>query len=51
MSLMLVLTPHGSLTLRREDATTVPELERRARLEKAFGRGAGHGLLLSLIHI
>jgi hypothetical protein len=45
MSLALVLTPHGSLTLRREGETTVPELEHHARLERAFGRGTGHGLL------
>jgi non-specific serine/threonine protein kinase len=43
MSLAPVLTPHGSLTLRREDET--PELEHGARLEMAFGRGTGHGLL------
>jgi superfamily II DNA or RNA helicase len=45
MSLALVLTPHGSLTLRQEDETTLPELHHRTRLERAFGRGSGHGLL------
>jgi superfamily II DNA or RNA helicase len=45
MRLALVLTPHGLLTLRRESETAMPELEHGARLEKAFGRGAGHGLL------
>src|ERR1700692_619922 len=43
MSPALVLTPHGLLTLRREGET--PELANGARLETAFGRGAGHGLL------
>jgi superfamily II DNA or RNA helicase len=40
-----VLTPHGVLTLRRDEA--VPELEpaQGARLEQAFLRGSGHGLL------
>jgi superfamily II DNA or RNA helicase len=45
MSLTLVLTPHGSLTLRQEADTAVPELEHRVQLERAFARGAGHGLL------
>jgi superfamily II DNA or RNA helicase len=43
MSLAPVLTPHGLLTLRRTDDT--PELAQGARLETAFGRGSGHGLL------
>src|SRR5262249_47778335 len=43
--LMPVLTPHGVLTLRRDEEA--PELEpaRGARLEQAFRRGPGHGLL------
>src|SRR5258708_33921273 len=45
MRLVLVLTPHGSLTLRREGETAMPELEHGVRLELAFGRGTGHGLL------
>jgi superfamily II DNA or RNA helicase len=45
MSLALVLTPHGSLTLRREGEMTTPEPAHGARLEAAFGRGTGHGLL------
>jgi superfamily II DNA or RNA helicase len=43
MRLALVLTPRGLLTLRREGEA--PELEHGARLEMAFGRGTGHGLL------
>jgi superfamily II DNA or RNA helicase len=43
MSQTLVLTPHGSLTLRPEGNTAASELG--ARLEAAFGRGPGHGLL------
>jgi superfamily II DNA or RNA helicase len=45
MMLMPVLTPHGVLTLRRDEAA--PELEpaQGARLEQAFLRGPGHGLL------
>jgi superfamily II DNA or RNA helicase len=45
MSQTLVLTPHGSLTLRQEADTSVPELKHRLNLERAFARGAGHGLL------
>jgi superfamily II DNA or RNA helicase len=45
MRLAPILTPHGLLTLRREGETTMPELKHGARLEIAFGRGAGHGLL------
>jgi hypothetical protein len=43
--LMPVLTPHGVLTLRRDEEA--PELEptQGTRLERAFGRGSGHGLL------
>src|ERR1700693_6246109 len=45
MSLALALTPHGLLTLRRDGEPTMPELAHGARLERAFGRGSGHGLL------
>ena len=45
MNLALVLTPHGALTFRREGETATPEPAHGARLEAAFGRGAGHGLL------
>jgi superfamily II DNA or RNA helicase len=43
--LMPVLTPHGVLTLRRDEEA--PELEpaQGAKLEQAFRRGPGHGLL------
>jgi non-specific serine/threonine protein kinase len=42
---MPVLTPHGVLTLRRDEEA--PELEpaQGAKLEQAFRRGPGHGLL------
>src|SRR6516164_1245051 len=40
-----VLTPHGLLVLRPEGDAPALEPERAARLEKAFARGAGHGLL------
>ncbi len=43
MGLTLALTPHRLLTLRRDGGTT--EIEHGARLEEAFGRGSGHGLL------
>jgi hypothetical protein len=43
MSLAPVLTPHGLLTLRRTDETA--GLAHETRLEAAFGRGSGHGLL------
>jgi non-specific serine/threonine protein kinase len=45
MSLAPVLTPHGVLTLRPTGEMTDAEAERGARLEQAFARGAGHGLL------
>ena len=44
-----VLSPRGVLTLVRSleaDAALVPEAERDVRLEQAFARGSGHGLLL-----
>ena len=45
MMLALVLTPHGLLTLRQAGEALALEPERGARLEKAFIRGSGHGLL------
>ena len=44
-----VLSPHGVLTLVRSleaDAALVLEVERGVRLEQAFARGSGHGLLV-----
>ena len=44
-----VLSPRGVLTLVRSleaDAALVPEAERGVRLEQAFARGSGHGLLV-----
>jgi superfamily II DNA or RNA helicase len=45
MMLAPILTPHGALTLR--PAADAPEFapELAARLERAFARGSGHGLL------
>ena len=43
--LMPVLTPHGVLTLRRDEEALELEPTQGARLEQAFGRGPGHGLL------
>jgi hypothetical protein len=40
-----VLTPHGVLTLRRSGDSVSLEPERASRLEKAFAKGPGHGLL------
>ncbi len=45
MTLVPVLTPHGALVLRQGEAAAALEPERVARLEKAFARGDGHGLL------
>jgi superfamily II DNA or RNA helicase len=45
MFLTPVLTPHGLLTLRHSDEAPSLEMARARRLEQAFGRGAGHGLL------
>jgi non-specific serine/threonine protein kinase len=44
-SLVPVVTPHGSLRLDRLDDEFVLERALADRLEKSFGRGAGHGLL------
>jgi SNF2 family DNA or RNA helicase len=50
MMLAPVLTPHGLLMLAQsldaEEEALALEPERGLRLEKAFARGAGHGLLL-----
>ena len=50
MMLAPVLTPHGLLmlaqSLEAEEEALALEPERGSRLEKAFARGAGHGLLL-----
>ena len=43
--LMPVLTPHGVLTLRRDGEAPRFEPAQGARLEQAFRRGPGHGLL------
>ena len=40
-----VLTPHGLLTLRQADDALALEADRGERLERAFIRGSGHGLL------
>jgi len=45
MALELVLTPHGLLTLRESGEALALEPEQGLRLEKAFARGSGHGLL------
>src|ERR1700680_4419 len=45
MMLAPVLTPHGSLTLRQTEDELALDPEQGSRLEKAFARGPGHGLL------
>lgn len=45
MMLAPVLTPHGVLTLQKAEESQPLDPEQGARLEKAFLRGAGHGLL------
>jgi superfamily II DNA or RNA helicase len=40
-----VLTPHGSLTLGQAEKALALAPDQSARLERAFGRGSGHGLL------
>jgi non-specific serine/threonine protein kinase len=45
MMLAPVLTPHGLLTLRQADDAPALEPDRGARLERAFIRGSGYGLL------
>ncbi len=44
--LTLCLTPHGRLTTIAADDAPTLEPERAQRLEQAFARGSGHGLLL-----
>ncbi len=43
--LVPVLTPHGALALTGADEGCVLDGDRSARLERAFARGSGHGLL------
>jgi uncharacterized membrane protein YfbV (UPF0208 family) len=45
MTLEPVLTPHGLLTLRQTAQAPALEPDHGLRLEKAFLRGSGHGLL------
>ena len=45
MMLSPVLTPHGSLTLRQTEEALALESEQYSRLEEAFLRGSGHGLV------
>ena len=45
MMLAPVLTPHGVLTLRPSGDVARLEPDLGARLEKAFAKGPGHGLL------
>jgi superfamily II DNA or RNA helicase len=44
MMLAPVLSPHGLLTLRQTGDAVALDPDQGARLEKAFARGAGHGL-------
>ncbi len=46
LRLTLCLTPHGRLVLVRTDDAPELEAERARRIERAFARGPGHGLLL-----
>ena len=41
-----ILTPHGVLTLSQTDEPWALDAARSSRLEKAFARGPGHGLLV-----
>ena len=45
-SIALRLSPHGRLTIVDNDSEQQPDPELALRLRSAFGRGAGHGLLL-----
>jgi hypothetical protein len=45
MTLEPILTPHGVLALREIGEALALEPQQGLRLEKAFARGAGHGLL------
>jgi superfamily II DNA or RNA helicase len=42
----LSLTPHGRLIATADDGAPVLEPDRAERIERAFARGSGHGLLL-----
>ena len=44
LSLAPILTPHGRLTLVQDDDAAA-EAELAERLQRAFARGSGHGLL------
>jgi hypothetical protein len=44
MMLAPALTPHGLLTLRQTEDAAALDPDQGARLERAFARGAGHGL-------
>jgi superfamily II DNA or RNA helicase len=43
--LLPVLSPHGVLHLKPSDEAEALDAQRESRIEKAFARGAGHGLL------
>ncbi|MGH9395235.1 MAG: hypothetical protein ACRD18_00075, partial [Terriglobia bacterium] len=45
LALAPILTPQGRLTLRQTDDTPALDAELARRLQDAFARGAGHGLL------
>jgi non-specific serine/threonine protein kinase len=45
MMLAPVLTPRGLLILRQTEEALALESEQNSRLDKAFLRGPGHGLL------
>jgi hypothetical protein len=45
VSLAPHLTPHGRLPLVRDNDASLLEAELAHRIQNAFGRGAGHGLL------
>jgi hypothetical protein len=45
MDLAPILTPHGSLILGPAVEALAIDSKREARLEQAFARGSGHGLL------
>src|ERR1043166_4770819 len=45
MALAPALSPHGVLSLKPSDDAPAPDSRAYARIEHAFARGAGHGLL------
>lgn len=45
VSLAPAFTPHGRLTLSPAIEAPLPEAETAGRLQRAFARGSGHGLL------